>query len=152
MPNLLQGIGSKGRTAGSEEIVMVVNDPIGDMLTQIRNALMRRRKSVELPHSKFKEDLAKLLVKEGYLERTKNFKESGRPGKMLHLGLKYEDGESVISEMRKISRPGQRIYVRGDKLPRKFRGVAVVSTSKGLMTGVQARKKGLGGELVCEVI
>lgn len=131
---------------------MVVNDPIGDMLTRIRNALMRRQKSVEMPHSKFREELAKLLVKEGYLEKARNFKESGLPGKMLHLDLKYKDEEPMISEIRRISRPGQRIYARGDKLPRKFRGITVVSTSKGLMTDAQARKKGLGGELICEVI
>lgn len=131
---------------------MVVNDPIGDMLTQIRNALMRRRQNVEIPHSKFRESLAKLLVKEGYLEKAKNFKESGRPGKMLHLDLSYENGEPVISEIRRISRPGQRLYARSGKLPRKFRGITIVSTSRGLMTDNQARKKGLGGELLCEVI
>ena len=143
-------VGFRGRTAGSEEIVMVT-DSIGDMLTQIRNAVMRRRESVELPHSEMKEELAKLLVKEGYLEKSKNFKESGRPGKMLHLDLKYEDGESVISEIKRISKPGQRLYSTAKKLPRKFRGITIVSTSKGLMADEQARKKGLGGELVCEV-
>lgn len=130
----------------------MVTDPIGDMLTRIRNAVMRRRESVELPHSKMKEELAKLLVKEGYLEKTKNFKESGRPGKMIHLDLKYEDGESVISEIKRISKPGQRLYAAAKKIPRKFRGTTIVSTSQGLMTDKQARKKGLGGELVGEVI
>ncbi len=130
----------------------MVTDPIGDMLTQIRNAAMRRRKSVELPHSKRKEQLAKLLVKEGYLEKAKNFKESGRAGKMLHLDLKYEDGESVISEIKRISKPGQRLYVAARKITRKFRGISIVSTSKGVMVGGEAHKKGLGGELICEVI
>ena len=130
----------------------MTNDPIGDMITRIRNAVMRRRESVELPHSKVKEELAKLLVKEGYLEKSKNFKESGRPGKMIHLGLKYEDGEPAISEIKGISKPGQRIYSASKKLPRKFRGVTIVSTSKGLMADKEARKKDLGGELVCEVI
>ncbi len=129
-----------------------MSDPIGDMLTQIRNATMRRRRSVELPHSKLKEELAKLLVKEGYLEKAKNFKESGRPGKMIHLDLKYENEEPLISEIKRISKPGQRIYSMVKKLPRKFRGITIVSTSKGLMTDKQARKKGLGGELICEVI
>lgn len=131
---------------------MVSMDPIGDMLTRIRNVLMRHQESVELPHSKMKEELAKLLVKEGYLEKTRNFKESGRPGKMLHLTLKYEEGESVVSEIRRVSKQGQRIYSTVKKLPRKFRGITVVSTSRGLMTGRQARKEGLGGELVCEVV
>ena len=112
---------------------------------------MRRRESVELPHSQMKESLAKLLVKEGYLEKSKNFKESGRPGKMVHLDLKYENGDPAISEIKKISKPGQRIYSTAKKLPRKFRGVTIVSTSKGLMTDKEARKKSLGGELVCEV-
>ncbi len=130
----------------------MVNDPIGDMLTQIRNTVMRRRKSVELPHSKMREKLAKLLVKEGYLLKSKRFKESGRPGKMLHLDLKYEDDEPVISKIKRISKPGQRIYSVAKKMPRKFRGITIVSTSKGLMTDKEARRKNLGGELVCEVI
>ncbi len=130
----------------------MINDPIGDMLTQIRNATMRLRKDVELPHSRMKEELAKLLVKEGYLEKAKNFKESGRPGKMIHLDLKYEDDEPVISEIKRISKPGQRIYAAAKKIPRKFRGITIVSTSKGLMADREARKKGLGGELIGEVI
>jgi len=130
----------------------MVTDPIGDMLAQIRNATMRRKESVELPHSKVKEQLAKLLVKEGYLEKTKNFKESGRPGKMLHLDLKYEDDESVIIEIKRISKPGQRLYVAANKIPRKFRGITIISTSRGLMTDGEARKKRLGGEVICEVI
>lgn len=127
-------------------------DPIGDMLTQIRNATMRCKETVELPHSKMKEGLAKLLVKEGYLEGARNFKESGRPGKMIHLDLKYENDEPVISNIKRLSKPGQRLYVVAKKVPRKFRGITVVSTSQGLMTAAQARKKSLGGELVCEVI
>jgi len=127
-------------------------DPIADMLTRIRNAYLRRKESVELPHSKMKEELAKILVREGYLKKTRNFKESGRPGKMIHLDLHYEEEEPAISEIRRISKPGQRIYARADKLPRKFRGITIVSTSKGLMTAWEARKKGLGGELICEVI
>jgi small subunit ribosomal protein S8 len=131
----------------------MINDPVGDMLTRIRNAQMRRWKGVELPHSKMKEELAKLLVKEGYLEKSKNFKESGRPGKMIHLDLKYDDdGEPAILKIRRISKPGQRIYSPTKKLSTKFRGITVVSTSQGLMTAGEARKKGLGGELVCEVV
>jgi len=128
-----------------------MTDPIGDMITRIRNAVMRRRESVELPHSKGKEALAKLLVKEEYLMKTKNFKESGRPGKMLHLDLKYEDDEPAIDQIKRISKPGQRLYSTAKKLPRKFLGITIISTSKGLMTDEQARKKGLGGELICEV-
>lgn len=127
-------------------------DPIGDMLTRIRNAYLRRKESVELPHSKMKGELAKLLVKEGYLEKAKNFKESGRPGKMIHLDLKYASGEPAISEVKRVSKTSRRIYSAAKKLPRKFRGITVVSTSQGLMTDKEARKKGLGGEIVCEVI
>ncbi len=130
----------------------MVTDSIGDMLTQIRNAAMRCKESVELPHSKVKEQLAKLLVREGYLEKSKNFKESGCPGKMLHLDLKYEDGESVIIEIKRISKPGQRLYAAANKVPRKFRGITIISTSKGLMADGEARKKRLGGEVICEVI
>lgn len=130
----------------------MVTDPIADMLTRIRNVVMRRGESVELPHSQMKEELAKLLVKEGYLEKAKNFKESGRPGKMIHLDLKYAGGEPAISEIKRISKPGQRIYSAAKKISRKFRGITVVSTSQGLMTGEQAQKKSLGGELICEVI
>jgi small subunit ribosomal protein S8 len=99
-----------------------------------------------------KEDLAKILVKEGYLEKVKNFKEKGRPGKMLHLDLKYENGNPVVSEIRRLSKPGQRIYVTTKKLPRQFRGITVVSTPRGLLTAKEARKKGLGGELICEFV
>ena len=129
----------------------MVTDSIGDMITRIRNSVMRGHESVELPHSKVKEELAKFLVKEGYLLKSRNFKESGRPGKMIHLDLKYEDGEPAISEIKRLSRPGQRLYSTAKKLPRKFRGITVLSTSKGLMMDEEARKKGLGGELVCEV-
>lgn len=148
---MLSGVGPKRRIAGSEKVELVMSDSIGDMLTRIRNAYMRRKKSVELPHSQAKEALAKVLVGAGYLEKMRNFKESGRPGKMIHLDLKYEDSEPILSEIRRLSKPGQRIYAAAKKLPRKFRGVAVVSTSRGLMTDREARKKGLGGELVCEV-
>lgn len=143
-------VGFERRAAGSEEVI-VVNDSIGDMLTRIRNAYLRRQKSAELPHSEMKEELAKLLVKEGYLENAKNFKETVPPGKMLHLDLKYENKEPVISEIKQLSKPGQRIYATAKKFPRKLRGITVVSTSQGLMTSEQARKKSLGGELVCEV-
>lgn len=131
---------------------MAVSDPISDMLTQIRNALMRRRESVELPHSKLREELAKILVREGYLASSRNFKESGRPGKMLHLALKYENGEPAICEIRSISKRGRRVYVRKNGIARRFRGITIVSTGKGLMTNREARKRGLGGELICEVM
>lgn len=130
----------------------MVNDPLGDMITQIRNAYQRQKKSVELPCSKTKEQLAKVLRGEGYLAEVKRFKEKGRPGKMLRLDLEYQEREPAIFKIRRLSKPGRRLYVPAKKLPRKFRGITIVSTPRGLMTENEARRKNLGGELICEVI
>lgn len=129
-----------------------MTDPIGDLITQIRNAYLRRKVSVELPYSKFKEQVAKVLLEEGYLSGVKRFKEKAQTGKMLRVDLKYTDREAAIFKIRRLSKPGQRLYSTGKKIPRKFRGVTIVSTSKGLMTDADARQKNLGGELICEVI
>lgn len=130
---------------------MVVTDSIGDMLAQIKNAQLRRKKSVELPHSRVKEALAKLLVAEGYLTASKNFKVRGKAGKMLRLDLKYEDDRPAIEKIRRISKPGQRIYWGREDIPRRFRGFYILSTSRGLLTDRAARRRNLGGEVVCEV-
>lgn len=131
---------------------MVVTDPLGDMIAQIKNALARRAERVELPHSRLKEALAKLLVSEGYLTAAKNFKISGQPGKMLRLDLKYQDERPVIERIKRISTPGQRIYWGYKDIPRRFRGFFVLSTPRGLLTDREARKRHLGGEVICEVI
>lgn len=126
-------------------------DPISDMLTRIRNANLARKAEVVLPYSKFKHNLANLLAKEGFIGTVGEI-----PGKikMLSLSLKYIDGnELVINGIKRISKPGQRIYLPVDKLPRTNSGfgLTVVSTSKGLMTDREARKAKLGGEIVCQI-
>lgn len=126
-------------------------DPISDMLTRIRNAVAARKADVVLPYSKFKANLAKLLVREGFLT---GFEEGLEPKKILKIQLKYgSDGQELISGIKRISKPGQRIYLSYNKLPRTNSGfgLTIVSTSKGLMTDRQARKEKMGGEVICQV-
>jgi small subunit ribosomal protein S8 len=127
---------------------MIPTDPISDMLTRIRNAQRAEIPAIELPHSRMKESIASILKREGYIT------EVGVEGaniKKLKLRLKYEGRKGVIEGLRRVSRPGLRRYVASDEIPRVRGGLgtAIVSTSEGLMTGVQARKKNLGGELLC---
>jgi small subunit ribosomal protein S8 len=126
-------------------------DPIADMLTRIRNATRARQSEIVLPFSKFKANLAKLLEKEGYVS---GVGEVQGQFKMLQISLRYAtNGDSVITGIKRISKPGQRIYLPVEKLPRTYSGlgVTVVSTSKGLVTDKQARKEHMGGEVVCQV-
>ena len=128
------------------------SDPIADMLTRIRNASAAKKGELALPFSKFKLSLAKLLEKEGFVSNVKEI--TGEKMKMLQMTLKYgPDGESIIAGIKRISKPGQRIYVPVDKLPRTNSGygITVVSTPKGLLTDRQARKDRVGGEVVCQV-
>ena len=127
-----------------------MNDPISDMLTRIRNAHRALLPAVDLPHSKMKESIAGILKREGYIS---DFAVEGKPLKTLKLKLKYQGKKSVIEGMRRVSTPGLRRYVGATEIPRVRGGlgVAVVSTSEGIMTGNQARKKNIGGELVCFV-
>lgn len=127
---------------------MIPTDPISDMLTRIRNAQRAEIQTVELPHSRMKESIANILKREGYIN------EVGVEGaniKKLKLKLKYEGRKGVIEGLKRVSRPGLRRYVGTGDIPRVRGGLgtAIVSTSEGLMTGVQARKKNLGGELLC---
>lgn|SRR5688572_18408208 len=127
---------------------MIPTDPISDMLTRIRNAQRAEIPLVELPHSRMKEGIAHILKREGYIN------EVGVEGaniKKLKLKLKYDGRKGVIEGLRRVSRPGLRRYVGAGDIPRVRGGLgtAIVSTSEGLMTGVQARKKNLGGELLC---
>src|SRR5437763_180322 len=127
------------------------SDPIADMLTRIRNASAAKKGELALPFSKFKLSLAKLLEKEGFVSDVQEV--AGRM-KMLQINLKYgPNGESVIAGIKRVSKPGQRIYVPVDKLPRTNSGygITVVSTPKGLLTDRQARKDRVGGEVVCQV-
>ena len=127
-----------------------MNDPISDMLTRIRNANRALLPALELPHSRMKESIAGILKREGYIAE---FAVEGKTMKTLKLKLKYQGKKSVIEGMRRISTPGLRRYVGADEIPRVRGGlgVAVVSTSEGLMTDNQARKKNIGGELLCYV-
>ena len=127
-----------------------MNDPISDMLTRIRNASLALLPTTELPHSKMKESIAGILKREGYIA---DYAVEGKPGKSIKIKLKYQGKRCVIEGLRRISSPGLRRYVASTEIPRVRNGlgVAVVSTSEGLMTGTQARKKNIGGELLCYV-
>jgi len=125
-------------------------DPIADMLTRIRNAGRALLPTVEIPHSRVKESLANILKKEGYVAEVAV---DGATKKTLKLSLKYEGKRCVIEGLKRISKPGLRHYVGATEIPRVRGGlgVAVVSTSEGVMTGLDARKKNIGGELLCYV-
>ena len=128
-------------------------DPIADMLTRIRNAVMVRHDSVSVPASKTKRELARLLKEEGFVEDYE-VREDNSPQGEIKLYLNYrEDGESAIAGLKRVSRPGLRVYVRKGEIPRYYggMGVALLSTSKGVMTGKQAWRQGIGGELLCYV-
>jgi small subunit ribosomal protein S8 len=127
-----------------------MTDPISDMLTRIRNAGRALLPTVEIPHSRIKESMANILKQEGYVADVSVG--TGRP-KTIKLKLKYQGKKSVIEGLRRISKPGLRHYVGATEIPRVLGGlgVALISTSEGVMTGVQARKKNLGGELLCYI-
>lgn len=127
-----------------------MTDPISDMLTRIRNANRALLPTVEVPHSKVKESIAHILQKEGYVADVAVEKNKF---KTLKLKLKYQGRKGVIEGLRRISKPGLRNYVGATEIPRVRGGlgVAVVSTPEGVMTGTQARRKNLGGELLCYV-
>jgi small subunit ribosomal protein S8 len=127
------------------------SDPISDMLARLRNAQMARLERAELPLSKLKLSVAELLKREGYVSEVRS--EEGTPGK-LTIVLKYGQGhQGAIAGLRRRSRPGRRLYVGHDDLPKVMNGlgVAILSTSRGLMTDKDARRERLGGELLCEV-
>jgi small subunit ribosomal protein S8 len=127
-----------------------MNDPISDLLARIRNANQALLPTVELPHSKIKESIVGILKKEGYVA---DFTVEGKLPKTIKVKLKYQGKKSVIEGLRRISTPGLRRYVGATKIPRVRGGlgVAVLSTSEGLLTDMQARRKNLGGELLCYV-
>ena len=127
-----------------------MTDPISDMLTRIRNAGSALLPTVEMPHSRMKESLANILKKEGYIA---SVAVDGKTIKKLKIELKYQGKKCVIEGLRRVSKPGLRHYVGATEIPRVLGGlgVAVISTPEGVMTGVQARKKNLGGELLCYI-
>ena len=129
---------------------MSLSDPIGDMLIRIKNSQMRNHKKVELPSSKFKIKLADVLKNEGYIVDYKVTEEQ-KPN--LEINLKYNSGNPVISSIERVSKPGRRIFSSADSLPKinNGLGIAIISTPKGVMTDIDARKQNIGGEIICKV-
>jgi small subunit ribosomal protein S8 len=133
---------------------MTMTDPIADMLTRIRNGNVAMHDVVKMPSSKVKEALAAILQREGYIDGFTVRDDPGRPGRVLEINMKYApDRTRTISGLRRVSKPGLRVYTRSDHLPRVLGGlgVAVLSTSQGLMTDREARKRKVGGEILCFV-
>ena len=134
---------------------MSMTDPIADFLTRIRNGIMAAHEDVEIPASRLKTEMARILTEQGYIEGWEvQPPEPGRPGDRIVIRLKYTDNRtSVISGLRRVSRPGQRTYVDAKHVPKVLGGMgtAIVSTSRGVMTGHDARAAGVGGEVVAEV-
>ena len=131
---------------------MAMSDPLADMLTRVRNACMVKFDTVDIPLSKVKVNVAKILKEEGYINDY-HIQEGGVQG-VLRIDLKYSQSQDrVITGIRRVSKPGRRIYVNADNIPKVMSGlgVGIISTSKGLMTDRQARKMRVGGELLCEV-
>jgi small subunit ribosomal protein S8 len=133
---------------------MSMTDPIADMLTRIRNGIQSRHDRVEMPSSKLKIEVAKILKSEGFISNYKVVQEDGKPQASLRVYLKYsEDGEPVIHGIERVSRPGRRVYRGKEEIPKVLGGLglAIVSTSKGVLSGVDAAKTGVGGEVLCQV-
>ena len=131
---------------------MLMNDPIADMLTRVRNALTARHDSVTLPASNMKKAIAKIMLDEGYIKAA-DFIDDGLQGQ-IKISLKYTDGkQSVINGLKRISKPGLRVYARNDEIPKVLGGlgVAILSASKGVMTDKEARAAGVGGEVLAYI-
>ncbi|HEX8581330.1 MAG TPA: 30S ribosomal protein S8 [Acidimicrobiales bacterium] len=133
---------------------MTMTDPIADMLTRIRNANVAMHDEVRMPSSKLKEALAAILQKEGYIAGFEVDDDPDRPGRVLTITMKYSPERArTISGLRRVSKPGLRVYTKADKVPRVLGGlgVAVLSTSQGLLTDREARQRRVGGEVLCFV-
>ena len=130
---------------------MSLSDPIGDMIARIKNAQLRNHKKIQLPSSKFKVKITEVLKSEGYIIDYKVSKESNKP--YLEISLKYHSGNPVISSIKRVSKPGRRIFSSAESLPKinNGLGIAIVSTPKGVMTDIDARKQKIGGEIICKV-
>ena len=130
---------------------MSLSDPIGDMIARIKNAQVRNHKKVDLPSSNFKMKIADILKNEGFIKDFKINKENNKS--LLSLELKYHSGNPVISTFERVSKPGRRIFSSADSLPKinNGLGIAIVSTPKGVMTDIDARKQKVGGEIMCKV-
>jgi small subunit ribosomal protein S8 len=130
---------------------MSLSDPIGDMIARVNNAQMRNHKKVDLPSSNFKMQIANILKSEGFITDFKVNKETKKP--VLSIDLKYYSGNPVISTFERVSKPGRRIFSSAESLPKinNGLGIAIVSTPKGVMTDIDARKQKVGGEIICKV-
>jgi small subunit ribosomal protein S8 len=129
-----------------------MTDPIADMLTRIRNALINRYGSIEIPASNIKVEIARVLKEEGYIGDYSLIEDGNR--KVIKIELKYtSEKEPIITEIRRVSKPGCRVYVDKNEIPRVKGGlgISILSTSRGIMTGIQARRSGVGGELICTI-
>lgn len=126
-------------------------DPIADLLTRIRNAYLAEHETVEVPHSRTKEAIAKILKEKGYVASTKVAK--GSPQSKIVLTLGYKGKIPALEDIKRISKPGRRVYVRANKIPQTLGGygTTIISTNQGIMTDEEARKKNLGGEILCKV-
>lgn len=131
---------------------MNLTDPVADFLTRVRNAIAARHQKVDVPASKLKAEMARILKEEGYISNFKLTEEEGH--KVLRLYLKYNsNNEAAIANIERVSRPGCRVYVSRTEIPRVLGGLGIniLTTPKGVMTGKQARKEGVGGEILCQV-
>ena len=130
---------------------MSLSDPIGDMIARIKNAQQRNHKKVDLPSSNFKSKIADILKNEGFIRDFKILNDDKKP--TLSLELKYHSGNPVISNFERVSKPGRRIFSSADSLPKinNGLGIAIISTPKGVMTDIDARKQKVGGEIICKV-
>ncbi|MBU2068364.1 30S ribosomal protein S8 [Patescibacteria group bacterium] len=129
----------------------MVNDPIADMLTRIRNAQAVDHKTVVIPFSKLKLNLAEILIKEGLIKKVTP--QGRKTRKVIEIELKYQKGQPIINVLRRISKPGRRLYIKKSQIRsiRQGFGLSIISTHQGLMTNSEAKKKGLGGEIMCEI-
>ena len=130
---------------------MSLSDPIGDMIARVKNAQQRNHKKVNLPSSNFKSKIAVILKNEGFIKDFKVLTDENKP--VLSLELKYHSGNPVISNFERVSKPGRRIFSSADSLPKinNGLGIAIISTPKGVMTDMDARKQRVGGEIICKV-
>ena len=131
---------------------MTLTDPIGDMFSRIRNGQMRSLNSVDMPSSNFRQNILKILKDEGFIKDF--FSEKSENNKIsLRINLKYYEGTPVIKEIKRVSKPGRRVYSRATSLPRVMNGLglAILSTPKGVMSDTDARKNNIGGEVICRV-
>ena len=128
---------------------MSVSDPIADMLIRIKNAFLVKKDSVYIPRSNLKLALAKILKEEGFID---DF-EATKDDLGFEIKLKFDNNSSAISEIKRVSKPGRRVYAKKDKIPQilQGRGIVILSTSKGIMAGEEAKKRGIGGEILCKI-